>query len=462
MLVALPQDVDPAQPEVRFNAAVLDLEDKEQAEGSGAGGSAGGLLPCAAFLVPQGREHEWLFRDEAGQQELLAGCQTRRLVVVSLVRGQSYGSMQAIQKELSPLVLRLVPAALRDASGGAPAIPIMSMGAEGVGHRQEVHRGHSEMNGPIVVEDVRLAAEEGEGAPRVVRRMVFLDSSNLIQSEAMLLPAHPKSKERSKKGKHRKKDAKKGAKGGGTSAAPAVDVGHLCSDYHVAIAAGVPLAAAAGAAGDPRVLLVGLGGGGLAMFLHGQFKGADVTAVELDPAVASLAAQFFGFTEGPRVRCVVGDGLDFIQGKAQRDGEGKGEEKEAYSLAIIDASGSAAEAVSCPPASFLAPGVLSNLKGLLREGGVLATNVVCRTEAAFAPVAAAFVGAFGAGNVLCARGDDDVNRVVLAVRQEGGDAKALKAGAMAALAPMMTPEAQGGMRHRDDIQKSIHALEAIA
>ena len=93
---------------------------------------------------------------------------------------------------------------------------------------------------------------------------------------------------------------------------------------------------------------------------------------------------------------------------------------------------------------------------------MLATNVVCRTEAAFAPVAAAFVGAFGAGNVLCARGDDDVNRVVLAVRQEGGDAKALKAGAMAALAPMMTPEAQGGMRHRDDIQKSIHALEAIA
>ena len=54
---------------------------------------------------------------------------------------------------------------------------------------------------------------------------------------------------------------------------------------------------AAAGGGRGRALVVGLGGGGLPVFLA-QACGLQVDAVELDPVVLSLARQHFGLPEG--------------------------------------------------------------------------------------------------------------------------------------------------------------------
>lgn len=46
----------------------------------------------------------------------------------------------------------------------------------------------------------------------------------------------------------------------------------------------------------PQVMVVGLGGGGLPVYLN-QFCGMDVSVVELDPVVVQLARRHFGFTD---------------------------------------------------------------------------------------------------------------------------------------------------------------------
>ena len=57
----------------------------------------------------------------------------------------------------------------------------------------------------------------------------------------------------------------------------------------------------AGAASSGCAVVIGLGGGGLPVFLH-RFLGMSVEAVELDATVVSLARRHFGFQEEPGLR----------------------------------------------------------------------------------------------------------------------------------------------------------------
>lgn len=54
-------------------------------------------MPCV-----QGREHEWLFASEEGQRQLAAGCASRRVIIVSLARGQQCGDLAALQVGSAP------------------------------------------------------------------------------------------------------------------------------------------------------------------------------------------------------------------------------------------------------------------------------------------------------------------------------------------------------------------------
>lgn len=79
----------------------------------------------------QGREHEWLFASPEGQVQVAQGCSARRVIIVSFSRGHDYGSLKAVQTELSPLVSQLAPLAARSMEG---AIPFMTT-QEGIGSR---------------------------------------------------------------------------------------------------------------------------------------------------------------------------------------------------------------------------------------------------------------------------------------------------------------------------------------
>ena len=115
-----------------------------------------------------------------------------------------------------------------------------------------------------------------------------------------------------------------------------------------------------------RVLVVGLGGGSMVRFLNHHFPDTRVDAVEIDPAVVTIAEEVFGTRESPGTKIFTEDAFKFLA----RD-QGK------YDAIYMDA--------------FLEPGedtdargipkrlkTIEFLKGLRRhlgEGGVVAFNL---------------------------------------------------------------------------------------
>jgi spermidine synthase len=65
---------------------------------------------------------------------------------------------------------------------------------------------------------------------------------------------------------------------------------------------------------DPRdVLMVGLGGGSMARFIHRRMPGARVAVVEINPGVVTVARKYFQFPEEDgRLEIVIGDGAQAV------------------------------------------------------------------------------------------------------------------------------------------------------
>lgn len=66
-----------------------------------------------------------------------------------------------------------------------------------------------------------------------------------------------------------------------------------------------------------RVLIVGLGGGGMVRFLNATMPEIQVDAVEIDPAVVAIAAEYFGTRNGPRSTIHTADAFVYLR---QSDG----------------------------------------------------------------------------------------------------------------------------------------------
>lgn len=86
------------------------------------------------------------------------------------------------------------------------------------------------------------------------------------------------------------------------------DPDHLELSYTKTMLSGLALCA------DPRrILIVGLGGGTLATFLHKHYPQAVIDAVDIDPDVIKVARQFFEFRDDANLRAYVSDGRKFIE-----------------------------------------------------------------------------------------------------------------------------------------------------
>lgn len=68
----------------------------------------------AAFIVPQGRETEWLFSTQQGRRKLLASAKNDRLAIVSMHRGHLYKSWDDVQNELSASIRNFAPNGLKN------------------------------------------------------------------------------------------------------------------------------------------------------------------------------------------------------------------------------------------------------------------------------------------------------------------------------------------------------------
>ena len=152
------------------------------------------------------------------------------------------------------------------------------------------------------------------------------------------------------------------------------DPDYLHYGYPKLALAGIALLPAAAAPATPaaqgsttpsprRVLIVGLGGGTLPVFLHRHHSGTLIDVVDIDPAVISVAKQHFGFTEDARMKAYAGDGRAFIERAP----------KAHYDLILLDAFGG-----SEVPAHLTTREFLLAVRQALTPDGVVVSNVWSR------------------------------------------------------------------------------------
>jgi len=147
-----------------------------------------------------------------------------------------------------------------------------------------------------------------------------------------------------------------------------------------------------------RALLIGQGAGHIAMVLD-RLYGIKTDTIEIDPAVAAAAVQYFGFKPTGEAR--VGDARYEI---AHMKGP--------YDLIIHDCFTGGSE-----PTHLLTQETFALLKGLLNPGGVMAINTVGFLEngknPAIASVAKTIDAVFPYRQVFLAMPGDDFNDFVM-------------------------------------------------
>ncbi|XP_049444114.1 eEF1A lysine and N-terminal methyltransferase [Epinephelus fuscoguttatus] len=353
----------------------------------------------AIFIVPQGSETAWLYCSSEGRRQLAASANFRRLVIVAMHRNQEYTDMQAVQSELSPMVMDLAPP-------GMPTnqqVPFLSVGGD-LGWREEVSRGVSELSGEYCVENVR--GEDGE----LYRRLVFLaNAALLVQSESRLVSSNTASSHKKKN----KKKVKPTAAPKTSTSSLSVDSGFLCCAHHEVMVAGLTMLGV----GTPQnkdvpvsVLLVGLGGGGLPQFLRDFVPNVTVEVVELDPAVMEVAKEWFGFRPDDHLTVTLGDGLERICALEKEGGR-------LFDVIMFDVdSKDSTVGMSCPPAAFVETSILQKVFSLLTPRGVFMLNLVCRDPVLRKSVLERVSAVFP--SILSRKIEGEVNEVLLCSRGE--------------------------------------------
>ena len=108
-----------------------------------------------------------------------------------------------------------------------------------------------------------------------------------------------------------------------------------------------------------RLLVVGLGGGTLPMFLRKHYPDATIDAVDIDPNVVDVAQRFFGFRQDESMRAHVADGRQFIE-----------QTRQPYDAIFLDAFGS-----DSVPAHLTTQEFLSAVRRAVKPDGVVIGNV---------------------------------------------------------------------------------------
>ncbi|XP_076093580.1 eEF1A lysine and N-terminal methyltransferase-like [Mytilus galloprovincialis] len=329
----------------------------------------------AIFIVPQGRETDWLFATEAGRMQLSDSAGFERLIVVCLHRDHTYTDLDSIKTELSAKVMELTPPNFKR----GVQVPFLSLGQD-IGKRHIKCKGHSDMSGEYVIEDVEVDGD-------VYRRLVFSSNPNIVQSEAKLKSV----------GK------KKGKKAGKLT----IDPDYLACQHHISMIAGLGFIPDIHQMKDGKLsaLLIGLGGGGLATFLHQHFKQINLSVVDIDEAIVKIATDWFGFVQDELLTVHVSDGIELVKKEVEN-----GLKRDVIMLDVDSKDTSVG--MSCPPQAFVEEEFLLNIKKLLDNNGVLILNLVCRDEDMKKTVIKRLTGIFH--QVVVKDIEEEVNQIVYA------------------------------------------------
>ncbi|MGE5794947.1 MAG: methyltransferase domain-containing protein [Bacteroidota bacterium] len=150
----------------------------------------------------------------------------------------------------------------------------------------------------------------------------------------------------------------------------------------------------------PReILMVGLGGGSIARFVHERLPRTRFTGIELNPKVVAAARAFFGLpADDRRLKVIVGDGAEHVP--AYRG---------TCDVVLLDAFDNLRSVRSLATETFYA-----DCRDALRSGGVFVVNFIA-DEPRFGTYLARLERVFD-GRVLCLPSQDRMNMIVLGFR----------------------------------------------
>jgi hypothetical protein len=425
---------------------------------------------AAVLVLPQGRESEWQFRSIPGGNELARQHEFSRVIFVALNRGHEFSDLASVQKELQPILRLLSPSSPPLESPMAVVCLGPDVGARRSVAR-EASSSAGDNGGWVEVEDVlvdghvhrRMLFGGGGGLVQSEARL------NVPTNYLTMTSAQRKARAKKKKQAAKKKIAMNQAleqsephvegdddgideeeasaatvstssvsSGSSFSVSPSASL--ICYNFlpceyqhgllamlslwcppspSILASAGAASVAGASTAATPvsagsseipsRAVLVGLGGGSLAMFLHKSFPNLILHVVELDPSVRSSAYRFFGFEENisKGLICHIEDGLTFIENLAltveRKNNAGNDDTNNSrmkqfeqqsqlstssplpslpQDLLIFDVNNvDLAEGLSFPPAPFLSHNFLLQVRNaLVPESGIALWNLGCRND----------------------------------------------------------------------------------
>lgn len=116
-----------------------------------------------------------------------------------------------------------------------------------------------------------------------------------------------------------------------------------------------------------NILIIGLGGATLPNTLASLLPSTTIDSVEIEPAVAQVAEQYFNYQPGPQQRVFIDDGRHFIE---QAVAQGK-----QYDMIMLDAFD-----VDYIPEHLMTVEFLEHLKNLLSPGGLTIANTFTYSE----------------------------------------------------------------------------------
>ncbi|XP_022170602.1 methyltransferase-like protein 13 [Myzus persicae] len=324
-------------------------------------------MTFAAFIVPHGREHEWLFSSEEGQDILRRNCNVDRLAIISMHRGQIYKNLKQVQQELSRLMLKIAP---QGVIKRGETILFLSLEQQ-LGDRKIIMESESEHSGNFVIEEVIGQKDE------TFRRLVFLNMPHIIQSEIKLLTENGETK---------------------------IDYSHFLSDYIPYLGLGVGILANR-LNRESKILLIGLGGGILTNLLLNAYKNVNIVALEIDQVVYKIAKEAFGLLEDSRLEVNICDGLDYICNAVKNNDK---YDAVVYDVDVKDPT----LGLSGPPKDFLRQDILNNVKSLIGKEGLFLLNFVCRASDVKAEILNVLKTNFK--QLTSLKIAEDINRVLLA------------------------------------------------
>lgn len=419
--------------------------------------SASTTLSMAVFMVPVGRESDFQFTTADGLKSIADQANCKRLLAICCNRPHVYPEMKALQQELNPIVLSLKFKGMSSEEN----IPYMAINAES--DWETIETGVSPESGDYVVEE----SYDEDFPSAILRRLIFLQNQNFIQTEVRLLPS--KSKVTAKPTKGKKKPAKKTAKGSGKNDEEGswefdysfLDAHHraaLCAlsmlptVIHGAHKVQNPVVSTSAVSQDVNGLLIGLGGGALPMCLQRYLPNLHLWMCDLDSSVEAVAKEFFGFKCNARSTSFVADGLVVLEALFHQHQQQQLTSNKA-SAAVSDTTASTISApaqavpesllaarqldvlfvdadskdtnlgISAPPAAFLSLRTLLMIYSVLKPGGAVYFNVVARNKPMLAQLVAKLSAVFNVDPSKAAKAPEkayrsELDAEVSAVRNE--------------------------------------------